>query len=111
MGSTAEHQALVKEILIEFGSKPYVRLWANNTGAVATKNRYVKFGLKGSSDIIGILNTGQFIGIEVKTGKSKQSPGQIAFQNMLEKFGGVYILARSTKDVQVSIRQYSFQRQ
>lgn len=100
MGSTAEHQSLVKQILIQYGSKPYVRLWANNTGAVATKNRYVKFGLKGSSDIIGILSTGQFIGLEIKTGKSKQSPQQIAFQNMLEKFNGVYILVRSINDAQ-----------
>ena len=69
----------------------YSRVWANNTGMIKTDDRVVKFGLKGSSDIIGIYK-GIFLGIEVKTGNAKQSKFQINFQKMVEKMGGIYVL-------------------
>ena len=87
-----------------------------NTGAGMMSNakgaaRFVRFGAKGCPDIVGIFSTGSildkwhchvdgiFFGIEVKTRKGVQSPDQKAFQLAVEKAGGLYILARSLKDL------------
>ena len=56
-------------------------------------------GLRGVPDIIAVID-GRFIGIECKTKTGKQSSHQALFQKRLENNGGLYILARSVKDVQ-----------
>lgn len=94
MDNSGKHETLVNKILLRYGATPYLRIWKNNTGAVKAGTRFVKFGLKGSGDILGITCGGKFIAIEVKTGTGRQSPEQKAFQSMVEKFGGIYILAR-----------------
>ena len=50
-------------------------------------------GTKGSADISATIN-GRSVKIEVKIGKDRQSPNQVAYQAMIEKAGGVYIIAR-----------------
>ena len=99
-----EHSALVNEILLQFGARPNLTLWKNATGAVKIANRFLKFGMKGSPDIIGVANGGIFLGIEVKTGQAKQSPEQKLFQAMVGKRGGIYILARSLADVEIGLQ-------
>ena len=53
----------------------------------------------GIPDRLGIWN-GRAVGIEFKTEKGKQRPGQILFQKKWEKCGGIYILARSIEEVE-----------
>jgi hypothetical protein len=80
--------------------------WRNNTGAVATPaspnspSRFVRYGLKGSADIIGILNDGRFLAIECKTAKGRPTVEQRSFLDEIEYRGGVAILARSIEDVE-----------
>jgi len=57
-----------------------------------------KYGLKGSSDIIGILNNGKFLAIEIKTGEASQSTEQKNFAAMIQKFNGHYFVCRSVED-------------
>lgn len=105
IGSTKAHQELVKNILLYISKFPYCRAWANNSGVARSMdnpNRIIRFGLKGSSDIIGIYKK-NLLAIEVKTGKSKQTPQQKAFMHMVLSQGGVYILARSVQDVSLII--------
>jgi hypothetical protein len=52
----------------------------------------------GSPDIVCVIN-GQYVGIECKGTKGKQSDNQKDFQRRLEAAGGRYILARSLDDV------------
>lgn len=93
-----EHQKLVHEILLVLGALPHIRLWKNVVGF--DQFRSIKYGLKGSADILGIVAPeGKFLAIEVKTGHAKQSKDQQAFQAMVEKMGGIFILARSVIDV------------
>ena len=75
---------------------PYCRVWPNNTGVGKdmTCTRIVRFGLKGSSDIIGLYK-GLFLGIEVKTGNAVQNKDQKRFQSMIKNMGGIYILCHS----------------
>lgn len=81
--------------------QPKIVFWRNNVGGLKDINgRIVRFGLKGSADIIGIISpNGKFLAIECKTEKGKQRPEQIAFEKMINKMGGIYILARSVEDV------------
>ena len=53
-----------------------VKAWRNNTGARLMGSGWVRFGMKGSPDIIGILPGGKFLGIEVKTDSGKLSLDQ-----------------------------------
>jgi hypothetical protein len=75
-------------------------------GRAFDSDRIISFGLKGSADIIGIIKPhGRFLAIEVKTGAAKQTAEQLAFEKMVIKFGGVYIVARSVDDVLKAISE------
>jgi hypothetical protein len=62
------------------------------------KKWFVRFGAVGAPDIICVIN-GQYVGIEVKAPKGKQSEHQKAFQQALEAAGGRYVLAYSLEEV------------
>jgi len=119
--------AVLTAVLKHLGNREDCRVWRNQTGALPdASGRVVRFGLKGSADVIGVcrrrvigmsgmlwLDTseialkekvdgkwvhaqlrdcGQFLAIECKSSTGRQSPAQVAFQRMIESFGGLYIL-------------------
>lgn len=90
---------LQNEILRAFGTLPVLRLWRANVGVARLGRRVVRFGIRGQGDLTGILPDGRRLEIEVKTVAGRQSPAQRRFQEMMERFHGVYILARSIEDV------------
>ena len=96
------HTGLVNEILLKLGDLPHIRVWKNSTGCAQTPSgHFIKFGLVGSADILGIrAPTGQLIAIECKTGKARQSKEQKAFEKMITAFGGIYVVARLTSDIE-----------
>lgn len=75
-------------------------IWRNNTGVLKDKTgRPIKFGLcKGSSDIIGITPSGQFLAVEVKTATGSIRPEQLTFIAAVQKAGGRAGVARSVDD-------------
>ena len=78
-----------------------------NNGAVYDKKRGIyRKGIqrKGIPDIIGIIN-GQFIGIEVKIGKDKQSAEQKEIQKEIIESGGIYFIAKSYDDYLNKIKE------
>ena len=99
MGSIKEHEKLVSRILTTIGSLRGIRVWENKTGAAYRNGRQIRYGLIGSADILGIAKGGTFVAIECKTGQAQLSPEQRAFKKMIENYGGIYIVARSIKDV------------
>jgi hypothetical protein len=105
----SEH-SIQNEILRVFGSRSDMRIWRSNCG-VATMGfgpdaRKIRFGIPGQADVSGIiLPTGQRMEIEVKKHDGRQSKDQKAFQQMIERFGGIYILARSVEDVHQALEQ------
>jgi hypothetical protein len=92
---------LQHDILLEFGSRPDMRLWRNNAGLLFTRDgRRVRASVVGAPDVIGLMfPDGQFIGIECKSDRGKQTPEQFSFQKMITRMGGIYILAYSVEDV------------
>lgn len=99
----AAHQALVADVLAAIGSRPDIRVWPNSTGVgrALTHEAIIRFGLKGSADIIGLTSDGRFIGLECKTGGAVRSKPQIAFAAMIQRFGGRYAVVRSVHDAVV----------
>lgn len=88
-----------QSILREFATRRDLRLWRANAGVARIGTRRIAFGIKGQADLTGILPDGKRLEIEVKTQTGKQRPEQANYQAMIERFGGVYILARSVDDV------------
>jgi hypothetical protein len=72
--------------------------WRNNTGAYkpSDSDRYIKYGYRGSADILGITSDGRLLACECKAGKGKLSAYQAAFLAEVERRGGVAIVARDS---------------
>lgn len=101
---------VVKSILIAWGATPHGRIWRVNTGMGWFANGKparktdpgaypVRFGEKGQGDISGIFKGGVRVEIECKSSTGRQSEDQRNFQAMIERYGGVYVVARSIEDV------------
>ncbi|MHC1728040.1 MAG: hypothetical protein AB9866_18900 [Syntrophobacteraceae bacterium] len=87
----AEHE--LQNLIIQFlRYDRYGFYWRNNTGTARKGKCYVKFGLKGSADIIG-LHQGRFVAIECKDKGKGIEEDQIKFQQEVERAGGIYYLA------------------
>jgi len=96
------------DILSKFGTRSDMRLWRANAGVAKYKDRVVKFGVAGQADLTGILPDGRRLEIEVKGPKGKQSKEQIAYQAMITRFGGLYILAYAVQDVTDALERHGY---
>jgi hypothetical protein len=95
---------LVHAILRAWGAHPSLRIWRQNTGGAKIKGQWVMFGTPGAADISGLLLPhGRRLEIECKTERGRQSEDQKSFQAMIERFGGLYVLARSVEDVDAAL--------
>ena len=56
---------------------------------------------EGSSDLIGLTNTGRFLAVEVKAPKGRIREGQESFLEMVRRLGGIGIIARSEEDFKI----------
>jgi hypothetical protein len=90
-------------VLAIIGSWPELFIWRNNTGALQDRTgRWVRFGLKGSSDIIGMIwPTGRFFALEMKTATGETRTAQLRFRKRVLECGGIYIIGR---DVDGTVR-------
>lgn len=78
--------------------------WRNNNTPIFDPKYKIframpKYTMKGIPDII-IIQKGRFIGLEVKTPKTKQSERQVEFEKNCIKAGGQYHVVRSIDDVE-----------
>jgi len=86
-------------IRIALGLCPDVLLWRNAAGVTAHEGRVSRFGLAlGAADLLGMLTVdgvGIFLAIEVKRPGGKLSEHQNRWRALVERRGGIYILAHS----------------
>lgn len=123
MAKDTSEKRIQNKILEVFGQSRYLRLWRQNVGTavplsvvararraaalkaysdagkILASARPVQYGINGAADLSGILPSGRRLEIEVKSATGRQSTDQGRYQRMIEKFGGVYCLARSVDDV------------
>lgn len=96
----ARHEKLVADILLALGSRPDIRCWRTQVG----RYRYlyhagiVTVGPEGVGDIEGILKRGRYFTVECKVGRDTQRDTQLAFERMVIKMGGLYVIARSVQE-------------
>ena len=76
-------------------------IWRNNTGAFKdATGRWVRYGLNGSADVIGVNPSGRFIAVEAKSDKGKPTEQQLRFGERVVAHGGVYVVAHSIDDLE-----------
>jgi len=97
--------------------------WRNNTGGlpvqapstrvkvcgqtleVPGKRRFLRFGKKGSSDILGVLPPeGRFLAVETKRPGEKPTPEQVAFLDMISAAGGLALVISDVKQLEAALR-------
>lgn len=87
-----------KEIL-EYLKKQGVFCYKHHSGAFKVGAGNVKSGMKGISDIIGVLPNGKFLAIEVKNIGGKISTEQHLFLNNINRNKGVGFIAHNVDEV------------
>lgn len=111
-------EAQTQKAILEWLRLEGIFAWRSNTGTArysgkGGKDRYVRYGMPGVSDILGIspeqwannplepknFLRGRFLAIEVKSVLGKLSLAQKAFLDAVESNGGIAIVARSLDDV------------
>lgn len=94
-----EAAALV-EVLKALRGHPAVA-WCErqNTGATREGDRFIRYGWRGCSDVLGQLKDGRFLAVEVKAPGGRLRPEQAAFLEQVAAAGGVAFVARSCADV------------
>jgi hypothetical protein len=89
----------IQRQILEYLALKRIFHYRNNSSAFKdSNNHFYRFGALGSPDIICVID-GQYVGIEVKAPKGKQSDHQKEFQRKLEAAGGKYILAYSLDEI------------
>ena len=93
-------QVLVNQVLAYLTLKKHY-VWRQNTGAMTTKEgRFIKFGHKGISDVLGVARDGKMIAIECKIKPNKPTQFQVDFLDEIKRRGGYAVLAYELEDVQ-----------
>ncbi len=96
-------QATVRAILQYLGARQ-ILAWRMNVGAAVTgaefnaSPRFVRFGVKGMADIIGIMPGGRFLAIEVKSRGGRPTVYQQAWLEQVARAGGLAFVARSVQE-------------
>lgn len=88
-------EGAVLATILDYLAIRHVYVWRNNTG----RKGGINFGKVGSSDILGILDDGRFLAIEVKGPKGEATLEQLQFLAEIGKRGGVGFVAHSIEDV------------
>jgi hypothetical protein len=87
----------------------HIYCWSNPSGAVRIRpGKFMSFGLKGSSDILGILPGGRFLAVECKAEDGRLSPEQREFLETVKQQGGMAIVARSCRDVETALTEAGY---
>lgn len=95
------HDLLIR-IPVEF---PGARAWRRNVGAAMTEHGFVRYGLPGEADITGIAPGGLRLEIEVKARRDRLSPAQVNFLSMVERAGGIAVVAHDVAQAIMEIRR------
>jgi hypothetical protein len=83
-----------------------IKAWNNPTGAVRIgPGRFLRFGFKGSSDILGCLPGGRFLAVEVKAPGGRLSPEQKQFLAEIRELGGLALVVKSWKEIDGTLRE------
>ena len=75
------------------------KVWRNNTGAVRSDDRLIRFGVVGSADILGVCPDGKFLGVECKVRPNKLTEAQEAWGKEIRERGDVVLVVYSLEEL------------
>lgn len=91
------HNELVNETLLYLHKHFTGRYWSNPTGAVKTENgHFQRYGLVGSTDIVGFTGQGRAVFVEIKTGEAGLSAQQKVFKKTVLANGCLHVTIFNT---------------
>lgn len=71
----------------------------NNSGGLKDANgRWVRFGKKGSGDILACSPHGRWVEIECKWGRNEASDDQLARADIIRSKGGIFLFVRNNTE-------------
>jgi hypothetical protein len=73
---------------------PSLRLFRRNVAKVRVEGRMVSFGIKGQSDLYGVLRGGRHIELELKSATGKPRKGQKEWQAWCEAWGVLCLILK-----------------
>jgi hypothetical protein len=82
-------------------------IWRQNTGAFKVNDRFIRYGVPGCADIIGLTQSGRFVAVECKSPEGRLTEQQAAFRDLVVAKNGIYILARSLSDLQARVDEFA----
>lgn len=102
-----QENEIMKLIQIEASARGH-RLFRNNVGLFYTKiGTPVRCGLcPGGSDLVGFMNNGRWLSVEVKSPRGREQQDQIAFALLVQRFHGVAFTAHSVEEFIDKIKMY-----
>lgn len=94
----------VQKAILDYLRTVGVLAWRVNVGAVAAthkgKRRFVRFGVPGQADIMGVLPGGTAIMVEVKRPGKRPTAAQVAFLRQVQAVGACAFWADSVAVVE-----------
>lgn len=103
-------ESQITKAILEYLAYKDIFAWKVNSGMFffkdikTGKTRMFKAGLKGMSDIIGIIKGGIFLAIEVKVPKGKLTPDQKSFLDKIKQCGGISFVAHNIEEVEQKLK-------
>jgi hypothetical protein len=80
--------------------------WRNNSGAWKVGNRFVRFGEKGSADILGVLPGGRLLACECKLPGKLPTEAQSAWLERVRQAGALACVVTSVKELEDVLRDH-----
>ena len=81
--------------------------WRNNTGGFKKNGHFYRFGLVGSSDILGVLPEGRFLAVECKRPGNRPTPAQDDFLKQVREKGGLALVVYEAQELNEWLQGYS----
>lgn len=104
-GGEGSKESFVVSSCLRYLKANGVMCWRNNTGALEKDGRLVRFGTKGSADIIGVLDGGRFLAVECKReGGGVLSEAQEAFLRRARERGALALAVCSLAELKEKTR-------
>ena len=103
--TTTPEREIQNNIRLDLGKRSDVIVWRNSRGvAIHDNGSHIPYGLgAGSADLVGLVSSGRFLGLEVKTTKGKPTTDQKLWMNLVNRAGGYAVVVRSTADARDAV--------
>lgn len=95
----------IKKGICDYLAARGVFFWIQPAGKIPGRRNTSRHMRNGIADILGIYR-GRMLAVEVKTKEGRLSPEQVEFLDLVNRRGGIGVVARSIEDVQAALKRF-----